>query len=422
MKVKRIKGFSDLLPLDVTKYSCMEKIAREIFFKYGFEEIRIPILEATELYTRSIGEGTDIVQKEMYTFLDRKGRSLSLRPEATAGIVRAYIENRLYEKRKTTKLFTFGPMFRYERPQKGRTRQFHQINVECFGARSYLADVEIIVMLINFLKELGLINLELHINSLGCNLCRKTYIDTLKDFLMQIPDDMLCNDCRKRKSLNPLRIFDCKKQGCQSIIQDAPHITDQLCSDCKKHFDSILETLDSVGLTYMVNKRLVRGLDYYTRTIFEVVSGEIGAQSAVAGGGRYDGLVKSLGGPDTPAIGFACGMERLALLMSDSRFNGVDAYIMILDECGIKAGIKFAEKLRERGFCVELDGEGRSVKSSLREANKLKAKVCVFIGEDEVSNNLFTVKNMDNGIQVRVCFEEAIKFIEEVNYDRDKSH
>ncbi len=422
MGFRKVKGFFDLISPEVEKYRFMEDVAKGIFERYGFSEIRTPVVEFTELYTRSIGEETDIVQKEMYSFLDRKGRSLCLRPEATAGVVRAYIENRLFERRKVVKLFSIGPMFRYERPQKGRYRQFHQINVECFGAKSYVADAEMIIMLMEFLKEIGVSDVELQINSLGCSSCRKVYLQKLKEFLDKIDTSSLCEDCRKRKDRNPLRIFDCKKSKCQAIIENAPFVSDFLCDGCRTHFDLLLSTLENVSIPYKINKRLVRGLDYYTKTIFEVVSTKIGAQSAVAGGGRYDYLVSMLGGPDTPAIGFACGMERLAMLLSEVGKKGTDVYILVATDKGTKAALNMAAKLRNEGLCVETDFEGRSIKSSLREANRLDAKVCVIIGEDEVRENLICVKNMKTGVQERVEFDHAIKLIKEVCYGRDKSN
>ncbi len=422
MNYKRIKGFADLISPDVDKYAKMEEKAKEVFFKYGFQEIRTPILEPTELYLRSIGQETDIVQKEMYTFLDRRGRSLTLRPEATAGVVRAYIENRLFEKRKVMKLFSIGPMFRYERPQKGRYRQFHQINVECFGAKSYVADGEIILMLMEFLSSIGIKDVELRINSLGCENCRRLYLEKLKEFLKGISDDALCSDCIRRREKNPLRVFDCKNEKCQKELEQAPFICDFLCDNCKDHFEKLLNFLDKSSLSYKIDKKLVRGLDYYTKTIFEVVSQKIGAQSSIAGGGRYDYLVKMLGGPDTPAIGFACGMERLSLIMSEVEKKVTDVYILVLSEIGTFEAMNLAKVLRTHGLCVEVDAEGRSIKSSLREANRIGAKVSVFVGEDEVKEGRFTIKDMKLGKQYKLGFDETINLIKEVAYGRDKSN
>ncbi len=422
MKYKRIKGFADLISPDVDKYARMEEKAKEVFFKYGFQEIRTPILEPTELYLRSIGQETDIVQKEMYTFLDRGDRSLTLRPEATAGVVRAYIENRLFERKKVMKLFSIGPMFRYERPQKGRYRQFHQINVECFGAKSYVVDGEIILMLMEFLNSIGIEDVELRINSLGCENCKKGYLEKLREFLNGISEDALCADCKRRKEKNPLRVFDCKHDKCQEELNKAPFICDFLCDNCKSHFENLLNFLDKLSLSYKVDKKLVRGLDYYTKTIFEVVSQKIGAQSSIAGGGRYDYLVRMLGGPDTPAVGFACGMERLSLIMSEVEKKVTDVYILVFSEAGIFFAMDLAQVLRRYGFCVEVDAEGRSIKSSLREANRIGAKVSVLVGEDEVKESKFTVKDMKSGKQYRGNLNEIINLIKEVAYGGDKSN
>ena len=305
----RIKGFADMYPPQSSLFTRMENTAREIFSRYGFVELRTPVLEYTDLFKRSIGEETDVVQKEMFTFPDRKGRMMTMRPEATAGVMRAYVEDARYSRESVSRLFTTGPMFRYERPQKGRMRQFHQINCECLGSHSPYADADLIIMLTRFLTALGLKDLTLKLNSLGCAHCRPLFKQALVDYLhRQDCCDQLCEDCTRRMETNPLRVLDCKQEKCRCVTDEAPRLLDYNCPECKEHFDTVLRLLDAAGVKYEIDHRLVRGLDYYCRTTFEVVSGSIGAQAAVAGGGRYDGLVKSVGGPDVPGVGFACGI------------------------------------------------------------------------------------------------------------------
>ena len=400
--IKKIKGFSDLLPETARRYSFMEDRARDVFSRFGFQEIRIPILEKTELFARSIGDETDIVQKEMYTSPDRKGRSLSLRPEATAGVVRAYVENNLQAREKVSKLFCFGPMFRYERPQKGRQRQFHQINVEAFGSSSPIADAEIILMLWSFLREINLKNIGLEINSLGCRACRPAYQQRLQEHLALQDRSSLCEDCQRRTQANPLRIFDCKSPHCASSIASAPPILEHVCSACRDHFATVRTLLESMDIPYTVNPKLVRGLDYYQRTTFEVISENIGAQSAIAGGGRYDGLVSLLGGPDIPGIGFACGMERLNLLLEEVSPQEPDFYIAVLDEQAFVQGNALAGRLREKGYKGELSYDTGSLKSQMRQANKLGSRFCLLLGSEETARGQVTVKNMATGEQTTV--------------------
>jgi len=311
--VTAIKGFADLFPPESDAFTRMEAVSRDIFFRYGYRELRTPLLERTELFSRGIGTETDVVQKEMYTFPDRKGRSLTLRPEATAGVIRAFVESGRNEA--VSKFFTCGPMFRYERPQKGRMRQFHQINCECVGPSEPWADAEIIVMAMRFLLALGIEELTLHLNSLGCPACRPAYRNELSRWLSGLDPEALCEDCRRRMITNPLRVLDCKVPSCREHTEQAPKILDHNCPDCAEHFAVTRRLLDAQNIPYVIDHRLVRGLDYYTRTTFEVVSARIGAQGTVAGGGRYDGLVAQLGGPDLPGLGFACGMERLGPLV-----------------------------------------------------------------------------------------------------------
>jgi len=408
-QIHRIKGFADLLPDDCRVYDFMEQTAREVFTRYGCQEIRIPILEKTELFARSIGDETDIVQKEMYTFADRKGRSLTMRPEATAGVLRAFIEENLgAQGDDTVKLYTCGPMFRYERPQKGRMRQFHQINVEAVGQAAPQLDAEMILMLTMFLRQLGLSSLSLEINSLGCPDCRPAYQGALQDFFKGMHKERLCEDCLRRKLTNPLRVLDCKVPGCRELVADAPVISDFLCPDCRAHNDTVLSLLDRAGQRYVLNARLVRGLDYYIRTTFEVSSSDIGAQTAVAGGGRYDGLIKSLGGPDLPGIGFACGMERLALLLGEKAAKPVDFYLAVLDPRGLDQALLMAETLRRSGLCGEAALEVKSVKSHLRRANKLRATYCLLLGAQEIEAGNVEVKNMRDASQQTIPIENIL--------------
>lgn len=407
--IKKIKGFSDLYPPEIEKYSFIEKVAREIFPLYGFVEMRTPILERTELFARSIGDETDVVQKEMFSFLDKKGRSLSLRPEATAGVVRAYIENKIYAKENISKFFTIGPMFRYERPQKGRQRQFHQVNVEVFGSSSPYIDGELIVMLMDFFNKLNINGISLEINSLGCSRCRASYLANLKEFLGKIDEDLLCEDCKVRRMKNPLRVLDCKIESCRKMYKHAPKIIDYLCSDCSSHFEQVLNLLKFENIQFKINKNLVRGLDYYQRTTFEVIAEGIGAQSAIAGGGRYDGLIKQLGGPDLPGIGFACGMERITQLIEIQEQKSKAFYIATIDKKGLDLGFEVGSIIRNRGFECVCSYEVKSVKAHLRAANKSGARYCIIIGEDELLKRKVTLKDLITGDQKELSLESLEK-------------
>ena len=393
-KIQKIKGFADLFPEEAAQYTRMEALARDTFARYGFGELRTPLLEKTELFAKSIGEDTDVVGKEMFTFPDRKGRSLTLRPEATAGVLRAFIESGTHQPGKVSKFFTFGPMFRYERPQKGRQRQFHQINAEVFGAPEAQADGELILMLRTFLNRLGLTKLTIELNSLGCHDCRPGYRQALIDYYQSKDRENFCEDCRRRMDTNPLRVLDCKVPSCKELVKDAPVITDHLCPDCRAHFADVRAILDGAGAAYELNPRLVRGLDYYVRTCFEVSSTDIGAQTAVAGGGRYDGLIQNLGGPDCPGSGFACGMERLALLLGAAETAGPDFYLAVVDDSAANEAMLFAQKLRDKGLTGEVSFGSGSMKSRMRAANKSGAKVCLILGGSEMADGTVTVKYM----------------------------
>jgi histidyl-tRNA synthetase len=405
-KIQKIKGFSDLFSPESDQFQFLEQTARDVFSRYGCRELRTPIIEKTNLFARSIGEETDVVQKEMYTFPDRKGRSLTLRPEATAGVLRAYIENKLYAREPLQKLFTCGPMFRYERPQKGRMRQFHQINVEVLGTDAPQADAEVLLMLWTFLQSTGLKGLAIELNSLGCAECRPVFHDALRSFLDSLDTDRLCDDCKRRKDTNPLRVLDCKVPACKEMTKDAPCISDHLCPECREHFAAVREVLDQAELPYTLNPRLVRGLDYYQRTTFEIVSGDIGSQSAVAGGGRYDGLIEKLGGPKLPGIGFACGMERLALLLPEQEEPHLDFYLAVLDDSALNTSLILAQHLRDKGFTGEVGFETKSVKAQLRQANRKQAKTCLLLGTEEMDKGQILVKDMATGAQQSVSQDD----------------
>ncbi|MDR1243373.1 MAG: histidine--tRNA ligase [Deltaproteobacteria bacterium] len=398
-KINTVKGFADHLPAEAALFTRLGETARRTFTAYGYKEIHIPVLEYTELFARSIGVETDVVQKEMFTFPDRKGRSLTLRPEATAGIMRSYIENSLFAREPLSKIFTCGPMFRYERPQKGRMRQFHQVDCECLGDAGPVADAEMILMLMDYLCNLGLTELTLQINTLGCERCRSLYRETLTGYLLKLERSAFCEDCRRRLEVNPLRVLDCKVPGCHDLSAAAPKLFDLVCPDCREHFNSVTGMLHEAGQEYSLNHRLVRGLDYYTRTAFEVVSGNIGAQSSVAGGGRYDGLSAALGGPDIPGIGFACGLERLCLLLPENPAPTPDFYIAALEEKSLGEALLLAQKLRKNGFTGETSFNRNGIKSQLRKASANNAAYCLLLGGDELDRGTVMVKNMRTGEQ-----------------------
>lgn len=417
--ITAVRGFKDILPQESGKWQYIECIAREIFTKFGFREIRVPILEKTDLFRRSIGESTDIVEKEMYTFLDRGDEYLTLRPEATASIVRAYLEHALYATDPVTKLFTIGPMFRRERPQKGRFRQFHQINVELIGVDDPRSDAEVILMLIQFLKCVQLSDLHLQINSLGCTKCRPQFRQALTDYLRG-KEEGLCKDCQRRLHLNPLRVFDCKMTNCIELIDRAPKILNFLCRDCGDHFAKVQESLETFNIRFEINSKMVRGLDYYAKTAFEVVTKHLGAQNAVAGGGRYDGLVKDLGGPDVPGIGFAIGCERL---ISISPLNDKELllapqlFIASLGEDAQKLAFTICNRLRIRGIQTEMDYSGKSLKGQMKRADKLRSHYTLMLGDREIVEGKAELRNMKKRTQETLGLENLeetiIKIIKE---------
>jgi histidyl-tRNA synthetase len=412
MEIKAIRGFNDILPEEIGKWQFVEDTVREVFEGFGFSEIRIPIIERTELFSRGIGEATDIVEKEMYTFTDRSGNSLTLRPEATASMARAYLEHQIYSFDPVAKLYCIGPMFRYERPQKGRYRQFYQIDAEVFGVENPMVDAEVILMLIQFLKKVGLEKLELQINSLGCRACRPRYREELKNFLSQ-RSFRLCEDCQRRLHTNPLRIFDCKVETCQEAIADAPQVIEYICHECQRHFDQVKEYLEMAGLEYILNPRMVRGLDYYTRTAFEVVSYSLGSQNAVTGGGRYDNLFQEIGGLDVPGIGFAIGMERLVSLLPKEKgfIRYPHLFIATLGEETYKEAYRLVNQLHLQGIRAELDYEGKSLKSQMRRADKLKARYVLILGEEELKRGRVVLRNMEDKSQEEIPIDNVVETI-----------
>ncbi len=398
--IKAVRGFKDILPGESEKWAYLENLARKFFLSYGFREIRLPILEKTELFARSLGEATDIVEKEMYTFIDRQKESLTLRPEATAGICRAVIENGLYAQGKILKLFTIGPMFRHERPQRGRLRQFHQLNAEVFGSNAPGTDAELIALALDILDAGGARGLRLEINSLGCPVCRPAFREALKKFLAGLREK-LCEDCQRRVERNPLRVLDCKRQECQSLYVDAPKLEDFLCPACKEHYFSVLKDLETLNIAYVKNPRLVRGLDYYVRTTFEIKAPDLGAQDTVAAGGRYDGLVKALGGPDIPGVGFAIGLERFLLIaeLPEDLSPPLDLFVAALGEEARRLVLPLVRNLRRHGLMVDLDHEGRSLKAQLKQANRLRARFALIIGEKELQEGKVLLRDMTTGAQ-----------------------
>ena len=402
--IKVQKGTKDILPTDVSVWQSLEEKALELFTKYGYKEIRTPIFEATELFSRGVGDTTDIVNKEMYTF-EKSERSLTLRPENTAGVVRSFIENGMHRLPAPVKLWYKGPMFRYERPQAGRQRQFHQVGVECFGSSEPVADAEVIILATEYLKSIGLNDLIVEINSLGCPKCREDYKKRIKEVLK--PEfDNLCDDCKARYEKNPLRLLDCKVDSCKEIFEK-PEIkavinSDFICDECREHYEKVKEYLNAVNVKFVENKLLVRGLDYYTRTVFEIKSNNLGAQNAVCGGGRYDNLVKQLGGEDTPAVGWAMGMERLCYLVESPPEKKSDIFVVSNYP---EQAFELTQKLRAAGYVAEFDFANKKFNKQLEKAVK-SANYAVFLGEDELKNNNLTVKNLNTSVQKTLSYND----------------
>jgi histidyl-tRNA synthetase len=412
--INNLPGTRDLLPEELAGWHVIEDCAGRIFRQYGFLEIRTPIIEPTELFARGIGEDTDIVGKEMYTFPDRSNRSVTLRPEATASVVRAYVQSALYRESGITKLYYLGPMFRYEKKQKGRWRQFYQIGVEAFGSDNPAVDAEVIEMALRFVDSLG-VNARLLINSVGCRQCRPQYLERLRQTLRSELDN-LCDDCRRRADTNSLRVFDCKVERCQPILENLPVIGSSLCSECSRHFSSVRSYLEDAGIPFEIAPRLVRGLDYYVRTAFEIVSGELGAQNAVVGGGRYDGLSEVIGGPPVEAIGFAVGLDRLAMIMPEKmRASGLwkpDLFIAYKGEDAFQRALQIARELRRREQSCFLDFSGGSLKRQMRLANKIDAAHVLIIGDEEIARDSYNIKRMDDSSQWEITLPELIQYLQ----------
>ncbi|WP_027868730.1 histidine--tRNA ligase [Eubacterium sp. AB3007] len=407
------KGTKDVLPEQVYRWHYVEKKFADICSRYGFREIRTPIFEHTELINRGVGDTTDIVQKEMYTFNDHGGRSLTLKPEGTAPAVRAFTEHKLYAEVQPTKIYYVTPCFRYEKPQSGRLREFHQFGVEIFGSGNMLADADVISIGHDFLEEMGIKDTTLEINSVGCPTCRANYKKALQDFLRPHYDE-LCDTCKDRFERNPMRILDCKSDEDQAIVKDAPEMLDYLCDDCQKAFDELKENLTAMGIDFVVNPRIVRGLDYYTKTAFEFVSNNIGAQGTVCGGGRYDNLCEELGGPPIPGIGFGLGIERLLMLMDANGVEipepeSVNAFIVTMGDAARAAGLKLLRELHKEGISAQMDDLSRNVKGQFKYASRLKAKNTIVIGEDELARGVVQLKDMDKHEQREVPLKEIVE-------------
>jgi histidyl-tRNA synthetase len=404
-----VKGFHDILPDQAPLWEFINRAARETLNRFGFREIISPILEKTELFRRGIGGQTDIVEKEMYSFIDRGGEDLSLRPEATAGILRAVVEHSLLQRESPLKLFTIGPMFRRERPSKGRFRQFFQINAEVVGEDSPYQDAEAIAAAYAIMTALGAQRLMIELNSVGCPSCRANHRALLRAFLSD-HIGRLCEDCVRRMESNPLRVFDCKVEGCRTIVKDAPLIADHLDDSCRAHFDQVRNGLELLGVPYRLEPTMVRGLDYYTRTAFEVIHEDLGRSKAVGGGGRYDGLVRELGGPEAPGIGFALGIDRLVMGMNaeDPRFaRRLDAFVVLLGERARDVGFQLVHRLRSEGFSVETRYGTKTLKAQMKQADKLGARFVLMLGDDEIALNRVTVRNMATREQRTVPMEKA---------------
>ena len=406
--IQKLKGTRDILPKEVETWQYIENIAKELFEKYGYKEIRTPVIESLDLFQRGVGETTDVVQKEMYNFEDKGGRKIALRPEGTAGVVRAYIENGLASEPSPIKLWYKMSMYRYENVQKGRQREFNQIGVELFGSDSYMADVEIIQMCNKFFEKLNIKDIELNINSIGCPKCRESYKEALKEYIR--PNlDKYCDTCKTRFEKNPMRILDCKEENCKKLNQNAPRILDYLCQDCKTHFENVKNALNELGITYKVDSNIVRGLDYYTKTVFEFVSKIDGL--TVLGGGRYDGLAEELGGAKTPAIGFATGMERLIDVFKANNKEldlekNMQVFVAYLGDKANLYATKYVELLRDNGIYAEKDIMGRSLKAQLKYADKKKAKYVLTIGDNEIESKKAPLKNMETGEILQIDLED----------------
>ena len=414
MLTKAPRGTKDITPKDAYKWNYVENKFREICSLFGYEEMRTPVFEHTELFKRSVGDTTDIVQKEMYSFTDKGGRDITLKPEGTAGVVRAFIENKLYADTQPTKLFYITPCFRYERPQAGRQRQFHQFGIEALGSDKPSLDAEVIALAVQFFTEVGLKDLAVSINSVGCPTCRAEYNARLKEYLDK-NSDVLCETCLERKDKNPMRVIDCKNPTCKENLNDIPFMVDHICDDCKDHFEKLQTYLKEMDINFVVDKTIVRGLDYYKKTAFEIISNDIGSQSTVCGGGRYDGLVEQLGGPKgVSGIGFALGAERLLLTMENNNIEienpyATDIFIVTIGDEAKTKSFKLLKDLRTNHISAENDHLDRSVKAQFKYSDKINAKFTIVIGDDELANDTATLKNMSTSEQTTIKLSEIVQ-------------
>lgn len=421
MSISSIRGTKDILPEEIEYWQHIETATRSLFNLYNYQEVRTPVLEMSDLFERSIGDQTDIVQKEMYSFTDKGSRRLTLRPEGTAPIVRSYIQHSFYKKEKYSKFYYCGPMFRYERPQAGRYRQFHQIGVEHLGNSHPFSDAEVISLGMHLFDDLGLADLSVCINSVGCPVCRPVIEERLKQFL-GASTKYLCGDCNRRLDENPLRVLDCKNPKCKEYFTGLPDIKESLCQGCKDHFSSVLEYLDALGIPFEIDPKLVRGLDYYVRTTFEIISNQLGAQNALCGGGRYDNLVAQLGGPPTPAVGFAFGIERAVMVLQQLSDIFKDkeplVYVAAIGFEQQRKCFDMVDELRRAGIRCEMDYSKGELKAQLKRANKLDATYTLIYGEEEAENNMIKVKNMAKGQQIEIPIDSIINFFEKENEDK----
>ena len=417
MLTTRPKGTNDFLPGESEKWQYIEQLCRQVCAEYGYREIRLPIFEHTEVYLRSVGETSDIVEKEMYSFEDKGLTHVTLRPEGTAGTVRAFLENRLYADPQPTKLYYMGPMFRYDKPQAGRYRQFNQFGIEVFGADHATIDAEVITLAVEIFKRLGLTGLSVKINTVGCSECRPKHMEELKAYFRQ-HEDKLCDTCRDRLERNPLRILDCKEDGCKAVAKGAPTTIEAACDTCSSHFNQLLDYLNAVGISYEIDTNLVRGLDYYVRTAFEVVINSVGsAQNALCGGGRYNGMVEQFGGDDMPGIGYAMGMERLLLTLKEQGIElpvgkHPDVYIAPLGDAAQKEAFVLTQALRSKNIYTEKDYLGKSLKAQMKAADRFQVKYCVIIGESELEKGIAVVREMATGEQHEIALSQLVEDLE----------
>ena len=415
MQIQSPKGTRDILPSEVQTWQWVEETARSVFGTYGYQEIRTPIFESTDLFVRGVGDTTDIVEKEMYTFNDRGNRSVSLRPEGTASVVRAMLQNRLMDGASVLKFYYIGQMFRYDRPQAGRYREFWQVGIEAFGADSPAIDAEIIAAGHQFFSTLGIKDLTLHLNSIGDPVCRPKYVEDLTAYAKEHLDE-LCGKCYARHERNPMRILDCKESGCRAVVANAPLLSDYLCDACRQNFQMVKSYLDELEIDYHEDPYVVRGLDYYCRTAFEFTAGGLGAQNAIGGGGRYDYLAEEIGGTPTPGIGFALGMDRIIIALEAQEVTvptsaPVDVYFTVLGDAAMPVALRLAQELRENGVKTDLEYKGRGLRAQMRTANKLNARYVIMIGEDEINNAAATVRDMESGNQQSVAFEQLAEMM-----------